>query len=200
MPNNRIDDLLHKLQQLEGEIEAEIEQALAEKRAQFRYDVERGKVHFEEEVQYLHKRYRESIGSYLRNARLGHIASAPIIYSVIIPLLFLDIMVTFYQHTCFRIYGIPRVKRRDYIVIDRHKLAYLNAIEKINCVYCGYGNGLVEYVREIIARTEQYWCPIKHAQRLKGTHARTKNFSDYGDAQNYRERLQALRKGFGEES
>lgn len=43
------------------------------------------------------------------------------------------------------------MRRGDYIVVDRHHLAYLNVIQKINCVYCGYGNGLIAYARKIIA-------------------------------------------------
>ena len=63
------------------------------------------------------------------------------------------------------------MRRRDYFVFDRHHLAYLNAIEKLNCAYCSYANGLVAYVREIAGRTEQFWCPIKHARRAIGAHA-----------------------------
>ena len=65
---------------------------------------------------------------------------------------------------CFPIYGIERVQRRRYFAIDRHTLAYLNAIEKANCLYCSHANGVIAYVREVAARTEQYWCPIKHCQ------------------------------------
>lgn len=31
---------------------------------------------------------------------------------------------------------------RPYVVFDRRHLAYLNAIEKLNCAYCEYGNGV----------------------------------------------------------
>ncbi len=106
---------------------------------------------------------------------------------------------SFYQHTCFRLYGIPRVRRRDYVVIDRHQLAYLNVIEKLNCVYCGYANGVMAYVREIAARTEQYWCPIKHASHMLAPHNRVGRFADYGDAEAYRETLARLRREFREE-
>ena len=41
------------------------------------------------------------------------------------------------------------------MVIDRYALSYLNVIEKLNCVYCEYVNGLIAYVQEIAARTEQ---------------------------------------------
>ena len=70
------------------------------------------------------------------------------------------------QAICFRSYRIPRVRRMDYIRLDRSQLAYLNWVETLNCLYCGYANGVAAYVREIAGRTEQYWCPIKHA--LKG--------------------------------
>ncbi len=85
------------------------------------------------------------------------------------------------------------------MVIDRQYLAYLNVIEKFNCVYCGYGNGLIEFAREVIARTEQYWCPIKHAQRTLDPHKRTQKFVDYGDVDAWLKNLEALRKDFTEE-
>jgi hypothetical protein len=85
------------------------------------------------------------------------------------------------------------VSRGKYIVIDRQHLAYLNAIEKLNCMYCGYANGVFAYVREIAARTEQYWCPIRHATRVRGPHAHYREFVDYGDADGYHRRLPVLR-------
>lgn len=58
-------------------------------------------------------------------------------------------------------------------------------LEKFNCIYCGYGNGLAAYAKEIIARTEQYWCPIKHATHVKDPHSRYHHFFEYGDAEGY---------------
>ncbi len=113
---------------------------------------------------------------------------------MIFPLVFLDVTITLYQQVCFRIYGIPRVVRTEYLVFDRGQLSYLNTIEKFNCIYCTYGNGLIEYVREVIARTEQYWCPIKHAKRTLKQHLRAEKFFDYGDAKKYRMELEVLRK------
>ncbi|TNF34624.1 MAG: hypothetical protein EP315_06995, partial [Gammaproteobacteria bacterium] len=69
---------------------------------------------------------------------------------------------------------------------------------KFNCVYCGYSNGLIEYIREITARTEQYWCPIKHAQRTPDPHRFSDRFVDYGDAEAYKSRLEELRKQLSE--
>ncbi|MDP2828248.1 MAG: hypothetical protein Q8O37_06540 [Sulfuricellaceae bacterium] len=82
-------------------------------------------------------------------------------------------------------------------MFDREQLAYLNLIEKINCAYCAYTNGFIAYAQEIVARTEQYWCPIKHARRILGSHVRYANFIDFGDAEAYRRELGELRKVLG---
>ncbi len=80
--------------------------------------------------------------------------------------------------------------------MDRYRLRYLNSIEKLNCVYCEYANGVISYVQEIAGRTEQNWCPIKHAMRLKMMHSRYQFFIDYGDAEQYRKRLEEVRNAF----
>jgi hypothetical protein len=77
--------------------------------------------------------------------------------------------------------------------MDRHRLAYLNGIEKLNCAYCTYANGLIAYVREVAGRTEQYWCPIRHARRIPAPHRRYAHFFEYGDAAAYRHNLSAKR-------
>ena len=88
------------------------------------------------------------------------------------------------------------VKRGDYIVIDRHSLQYLNLIERLNCIYCGYFNGLIAYVQEIAARSEQYWCPLKHARKLSMIHSRYHKFIEYGDGEYYLKKYEELRKDF----
>ena len=199
-PKARLDEILERLQATERELQQEVDRLLAEKREQFHYQLRRGKVVFEREVRRWQRQYRTGIWRYLRQAPLAFILSAPLIYGMAIPLLILDASFSLYQHVCFRIYGIPRVRRADYLVIDRQHLDYLNVIEKLNCVYCGYGNGLIEYVREITARTEQYWCPIKHAIRTLDSHARSQRFFHYGDAEAYRQGLEALRKEWQDET
>lgn len=59
-----------------------------------------------------------------------------------------------------------------------------------------YGNGVVAYAREIAARTEQYWCPIKHARRVHGSHGRYPAFFEHGDAEAFRRGLERLRQQF----
>ncbi len=190
----RLDEILERLQAAQDEFHEELDRLLEEKREQFQYSLRRGRVVFEAGIRRWHKEHRTGLWRYLSKAPVGFILSAPIIYAMVIPLVLLDLSVTLYQHVCFRIYGIPRVSRRAHVVIDRHHLGYLNAIEKFNCVYCGYGNGVIEYAREVSARTEQYWCPIKHARRTKDPHHRAERFQDYGDAAAWRAGLKALRK------
>lgn len=177
-------DIKELIQQIQA-LEEELEQRLDGLRQQFHYSLQGHRVRFENEIRRLHREYRISIISYLARARPLNVLTAPIIYSMIVPIILFDVTITLYQHICFRAYGIPRVRRRDYIAVDRHQLAYLNIIEKFNCVYCGYGNGVVGYSREVLSRTEQYWCPIKHARRIRGSHSRYGGFFDYGDPEAY---------------
>jgi hypothetical protein len=79
------------------------------------------------------------------------------------------------------------------MIFDRAALQYLNALEKLNCAYCSYVNGVIAYVREIASRTGQYWCPIKHARRVLGAHPRYAAFEEYGDGVHYQARLRTLR-------
>ena len=191
--HSRLNEISEKLQALERELAEELEKQLREKQEQFRYTVKKGKVLFDRSISALHKHNRIGIWAYIKGARIAHILSAPVIYSLFFPFLLVDLSVTIYQQICFRIYRIPLVKRDDFVLIDRHHLAYLNPIEKFNCVYCGYVNGVIEYVREVAGRTEQYWCPIKHAARTPDPHRFSQRFSDYGDAEAYRRRIQKLR-------
>jgi hypothetical protein len=161
-------------------LEIELEGEFAKQRAGLRYGLERGRILFEEEVVRRHRELRTALGRYPFNARPLVVLTAPIIYSLILPFAVIDIWVSLYQAICFRVYGIPQVKRGRYMVFDRAGLAYLNALEKINCAYCSYVNGVIAYVREVGSRTEQYWCPIKHARRVLGAHLRYVNFEEYG--------------------
>ncbi len=131
---------------------------------------------------------------YIKSAKAGYIITAPVIYAMIIPALVMDLFVTIYQAVCFPVYKIRKVKRGDYIVFDRHRLKYLNVLQKLNCLYCAYFNGLIAYVQEIASRTEQFWCPIRHARRVRNAHRRYWRFLRYGDGKDLKESWLKLRK------
>jgi hypothetical protein len=174
--------LVEKIRLLELELEAEI----AIRGADLRYGLERGRVAFEEEVRRRHKELKTQLWKYVLHARPLVALTAPIIYILIVPLAMLDVSVNLYQAICFPAYGLKKVRRRDYFVFDRNHLAYLNLLEKFNCAYCSYATGTISFVQEVVARTESYWCPIKHARRLIGAHAHYRDFVEFGDAEAYR--------------
>jgi hypothetical protein len=189
---NKLQVLMEKIKKLEKELAEEIRK----QEEMFFYKIRGGKVLFEKNVKKKHKAIVKTVSRYLSDAEPLNILTAPVIWSCIFPALFMDLFVTFYQAICFRVYGIPRVKRNKYIVIDRHSLSYLNGIEKLNCAYCGYVNGLIAYVQEVAARTEQYWCPIKHARRTALIHSRYGKFFEYGDGDGYRNKIEEVRRDF----
>ncbi|MDR9394140.1 MAG: hypothetical protein RI571_07410, partial [Roseovarius sp.] len=145
--------LLKRIRELQKELDAEF----AARREAFRYSVENGRVVFEAEMRRRHREMRVRLWAFLARTRPMVVITAPVIYSMIVPFALLDLFVTVYQRVCFPVYGIERVRRADFIRVDRHHLAYLNALQKLNCVYCGYCNGLIGYVQEIAGRTEAYW-------------------------------------------
>lgn len=190
--NDKLDSLLHQMQ----ELEKEMMQELRRKETEFLYEVRQRKIRFTAEASARHRRLSKRIHRYILESSFLVLLTAPIIWSCLIPIALLDLVVTTYQTLCFGIYGIPKVRRSDYILLDRHRLAYLNFLEKLNCEYCAYGNGILAYAAEIAARTEQYWCPIKHALRTKSIHSRYRFFFDYGDAEHYRQQIEQVRRSF----
>jgi hypothetical protein len=186
-----LDLLTEKLRSVEAEIEAE----MAKRREELRFQVVNHRIVFEQEVLRLQRAIKTRASRYLIDANPLMILSAPVIYSLIVPIALADIWVMAYQAICFPVYRMPKVRRRDYLVFDRHHLAYLNIIEKINCAYCSYANGAIAFVREVAARTEVYWCPIKHARRVLGPHPHYQGFADFGDAEGFQTRLKQMKDG-----
>jgi hypothetical protein len=190
--DDKLDGLVKRMRNLEKELAQEIQR----KEGEFFYEVRKRKVHFTEEVRESHRKLAKGIHRTVLDSSVLIVLTAPLTWVCLIPFVLLDLMTSVFQAVCFPIYGIPKVRRRDYIVIDRHHLSYLNLIEKLNCLYCGYTNGLLAYVGEMAARTEHYWCPIKHALRLKTMHSRYGHFFDYGNAEDYRKRVEEIRLRF----
>jgi hypothetical protein len=193
--DDRIQQILNQITALEDDLRT----ALNEQQTSIFFQIKGKRVEFEQSIKETHKRLKTNFFRWLVTYRPQNLITGPIIYSMIIPLLITDFFVTFFQWTCFPIYGIKKVRRSDYIVYDRLQLNYLNFIEKFHCTYCAYGNGMIAYVSEVIARTEQYFCPIKHARKILGTHSRYARFLEYGDAENYEEKLEEYRQALGKE-
>ena len=190
--NNKFDLLLGQVRQLEKELLQESRGGESEPC----YKVHGGSVQFTEDAKARHGQLRVKPLRYMLHSRFLVLLTAPVIWLCLIPIVLTDIIGSLYQAICFPIYGIPKVKRRDYVAFDRHRLTYLNFVEKLNCEYCAYVNGILGYFTEIAARTEQHWCPIKHARCLKCAHSRYKKFLDFGDAEKYRQQVEEIRRAY----
>lgn len=191
--NERISQILAQM----AALEVDLRNAVQEQESKMFFHIKGKRVEFERSVREAHRKLKTGFFHWLVTYRPQNLITGPIIYAMVFPLLMLDLCVSFYQFTCFPIYGITKVRRSDYIVFDRHQLAYLNFVEKFHCTYCAYGSGLMGYMSEILARTESYFCPIKHAHKVLGTHSHYNRFLDYGDAADYETRLEQFRVALG---
>ncbi len=194
--NEKIRHLLGQIRELEDEMQAE----LSKHSEKFVYQIKGKKIEFERTVKDRHRQLKTGIFRWLTTVSPLNLLTAPVIYGMFIPLVAFDFFIMFYQFSCFPIYHIPLVKRSEYFSFDHRHLAYLNMIEKFNCMYCSYANGLMAFASEVVARTEQFFCPIKHARKLKGVHIRSKEFLEYGDAVEIQKKLVELRKALIVES
>jgi len=188
MMNSRIEVLQGRIRALQEEVELEYDRL----REEFIRQREELANRFLEAQQ----RHRINALKYIARSRLSVVLTAPVVYVGWLAFMGLDAFVSVFQAVCFRVYGIPAVKRSDYFVFDRKDLPYLNLIEKFNCFYCSYANGVAAYAREVAARTEQYWCPIKHSRRIRDSHTNYPKFFEHGDGEAYRLGLERLRKQY----
>jgi hypothetical protein len=193
--NNRIRQILDQITELESELNTLID----EHESRLRYRVEGQRIVFEQAIHEAHQRVKLGVFRWFLTVRPQNYLTMPIIYGAIVPMALFDLCISLYQLICFPVYRVARVKRRDYIVFDHQHLAYLNIIEKVHCLYCSYAVGVVAYAQEIIARTEQYFCPIKHAQKVHNAHSRYERFLDYGEGDDFHRRIEEFRGALAKE-
>lgn len=194
--NEKIRHILSQITALEDELR----ETLHQQEHRMFFQVNGKRVEFEHAVKQAHRQLKMGVFRWFLSVRPQNFLTAPIIYGMIFPLLLFDLCVSFFQATCFPIYGIAKARRSDYIVFDHQHLAYLNIIEKMDCLFCSYANGLIAYTHEITARTEQYFCPIKHARKVLGAHARYAQFLDYGEADDFQAKAAELRQQLDQKS
>jgi hypothetical protein len=189
--NQKIQEIIEQMEVLEEKLKSEID----EQEKQIGYEIKEGYVKFEENVLKKQRENMQGLFMFIAETPLSHLLSSPLVYAMIIPAMIFDLLLFIYQNVIFRIYGFEFVKRSDFVVFDRQYLRYLNCIERLNCMYCSYFNGLMRYASEVSAKTELYFCPIKHAKKTLYRHRYYKDFLAYGDGEGYQERLEEIRKG-----
>ena len=110
----RIREVLEEISRLEQELG----QIIQSQQQRIRYRVEGTKIRFEQAVRESHARLRKSLPQWFLESSPRNVLSAPVIYAMIVPFVILDIGLTVYQAICFRLYGVPRVKRSQFIVLS----------------------------------------------------------------------------------
>jgi hypothetical protein len=181
-------------------LEKELQDTVAQQEGHLRYRIENKGIVFEQAIKEAHQKVKLGVFRWFLTVRPQNYLTMPIIYGAAIPLMLFDLSLSFYQMTSFPIYRIAKVKRADYIVYDHHLLGYLNFIEKAHCLYCSYAVGMLAYAGEIVARTEQYFCPIKHARKVLAEHSRYEQFLRYGDEEDFHGKLEKFRSALAEET
>lgn len=188
--NEQIRQLLADIAGLEEELATRVQ----EQQETLHYRIEGSKVRFEENLRKIHHELKTGIFPWLMESELRNVVSAPFIYAMLVPFVLLDLFLFVYQSVCFPLYRIPKVKRANYVIVDRQQLGYLNVIEKVNCMFCGYADGLLAYTRQVLSRTEMYWCPIKHARKVLDPHRNYFRFGDYASGEDLAKRVTELRR------
>ncbi len=188
--NDKIKEMIEEIEAMKVKLGEEI----AQQEKDISYEIQNGYVRFEQEIFNRQKENMKNLLAWFRDIPLLHLLASPLVYAMVIPAILFDIILFVYQQVIFRIFKFKFIKRSDYILFDRQYLGYLNSIEKLNCLYCTYFNGLMQYAAAIAGRTELYFCPIKHAKKVAYQHDYYDEFFSYGDEDKYQEKLEEIRK------
>jgi len=188
--NDRIREMIDEIETMKKRLGEEIDR----EEAHVAFEVKNGSVRFDKEMMARQKKNMMHLWAWFREIPFIQLLSAPIVYMMVLPAILLDIMLFIYTNVVSRVFKIKFRKRSDYIVFDRQYLGYLNVVEKFNCLYCAYFNGLMQYASAVAGRTELYFCPLKHAKKIAHAHEFYSRFLPYGDGDEYQKKLKELRK------
>jgi len=188
--NENIKEMIEEIETMKKKLGEEI----TKQEENVNYEISNGYIKFEKEMFNSQKQNMMHLWDWFREIPLQQLLSAPVVYMMIIPAVVLDIMLFVYHNVVSRVFKIKFRKRSDYVVFDRQYLGYLNVVEKLNCLYCAYFNGVMQYASSIAGRTELYFCPIKHAKKIAYKHEFYHTFLPYGDGDEYQKTLKELRK------
>lgn len=74
-----------------------------------------------------------------------------------------------YQWIMRPILGIKRLRWADYVILDRHRIDGLVAIDKFNCLFCGYANGITTLINHELDQLNQLEKQTSMMKRIAGT-------------------------------
>lgn len=67
----------------------------------------------------------------------------------------LVVMILLYNWIICPLLGVQRIRLRNYIIIDRHKLPGLSYTGRFHCIYCGYANGICVAMGVLLTQISQ---------------------------------------------
>ena len=91
--NPKIQEIIDQMEELEEKLKSEIEK----QEEKISHEVKEGYVKFEKSILEKHKKVKKGVLTYLSEIPLMHFLTSPFIYIMILPALFLDLMLFFYQ-------------------------------------------------------------------------------------------------------
>jgi hypothetical protein len=188
--NDKINNMIADIETMKAKLGEEI----AKQEDHASYEIKNGYVKFEKEIFARQQENMKSLWQWFTETPLLHLLSSPVVYMMVFPAMLLDVMLFIYAKVVSNIFKFSFPPRKEYVVFDRQYLGYLNSMEKLNCMYCSYFNGLMAYASAIASRTEYYFCPIKHAKKVAYKHEYYDAFLGYGEEEKYQERLKKLRE------
>ena len=188
--NDTIKNMIADIESMKEKLGEEIEK----QESHVSYEIKNGYVAFEKEILEKQQENMKSLWQWFTETPLLHLLSSPVVYMMVFPAMLLDVMLFIYTKVVSAVFKFDFPPRDEYVVFDRQYLGYLNSMEKLNCMYCSYFNGLMAYASAIAGRTEFYFCPIKHAKKIAYKHEYYDAFLGYGDEERYQEKLKKLRE------
>ncbi len=188
--NETIKNMIADIEAMKAKLEEEIEK----QEPHLSYDIKNGYVSFEKEMMAKQQANMKSLWQWFTETPLLHLLSSPVVYMMVFPAMLLDVMLFIYTNVVSRVFKFDFLPRNAYVVFDRQYLGYLNSMEKLNCMYCSYFNGLMAYASAVAGRTELFFCPIKHAKKIAYKHEYYDAFLGYGDEEKYQKKLKKLRE------
>ncbi|RKZ87995.1 MAG: hypothetical protein DRQ39_03210, partial [Gammaproteobacteria bacterium] len=101
----RIKQLIDQIKLLEDELTDELHQ----QEDQLLFQLKGKKVRFEQSIKQAHRKFKTDVWQWLFGLHPINLITAPIIYTMIVPLVVSDLFVSFYQAVCFPVYKITKV-------------------------------------------------------------------------------------------
>lgn len=103
------------------------------------------------------------LGSHVRRLGWTRVLVGGLSMYVTIPIIVffhLTIVVLLYQWTLRPLFGLERVHWANHVRLDRHRIAGLSPIDKFNCEFCGYANGLCTMLNKELDHLSRHSAPI----------------------------------------